>query len=230
MSIIDMLSAKRAALIAAFVLALGAFAWFANHASTSADAAPVTPEAVSAVPAAEAEAFGALRAQSPATGMPTSASRFIDKMYMGKFGASSSLARRVTSPAEGTGAVYLIPARDAVCLYVEDLAGDPGTGSATCQPLSQVKSQGGIYLQLLDHASDSARSPFPPAGTPFTSTIVGVATADANAVAAKSVNGDTHTADVSADGSFTVTGTGLTELAIQSAGVASARGSSLAHG
>jgi hypothetical protein len=228
---INMLSAKRVVLLAAAVVGLGAFAWFADHALTSADAASAAPEAVSAVPTGEVAAFGALRAQSPATDMPASVSRSIDRSLMPKFGASSSLARRVTSP-EGTGAIYLIPARDAVCLYVEDLAGDPGTGAATCQPLAQVKSQGGIHLQFVDPASDSPRSPFPPAGTPFKSTIVGVATDDASSVAATSLNGVTHTANVSSDGAFAVTGTGLTELAIGAGGDGArhAGRSALAHG
>jgi hypothetical protein len=223
------LGAKQIAGCVLLIAALAAFAWGAIRTSPSANAASAAaPTPVSAVPAAEAEVFHALRTQSPA-GVPANVSRWVNRSLMPKFGASSSLGREVASPA-GTGRMYLIPARDAVCLYVEDLAGDPGTGAAGCLPLSQVKSQAGIYLQLVDASEGSARSPFPPAGTPFKSTIVGVATDDSGSIAATSADGARHAANVAGDGAFAVTGTGLTELTIQGPGPSRSGGSSLAHG
>lgn len=227
--IINMLSVKRGVLLALAVVGVAAFAWFGVHGSTSADAAPAALEAVPAVPAGEAAAFEVLRAESLAPGMPESVSRSVDRTLKPKFGANSALARRVASP-EGTGEMYLIPARDAVCLYVEDLAGDPGAGAATCQPLAQVKGQGSIHLQFVQPASDSPRSPFPPAGTAFKSTIVGVATAGMSSVAAKTNDGASRTGDIARDGAFAVAGTGLTELAIRGADGARTGGTSLAHG
>lgn len=216
--------------VSVLVVALAAaFAWSAVHSSSSANAASTAaPVPVSAVPAAEGEAFHALRAQPPA-GLPANVARFVDRSLMPKYGASSSLARATASLA-GMGKMYLIPARDTVCLYVEDLKGDPGTGATGCLPLSQVKSQGGIYLQLVDPSSGSSRTPFPTDGTPFKSTIVGVATDDSGSIDAKSENGARHAANVASDGAFAVTGTGLTELTIKRTGTSRTGGSSLAHG
>jgi hypothetical protein len=198
-----------------FVAAAVVFGFWAAHlASTPATADQVGPTVrADAVSVAEARLFPALTKTT--AGRHASLNRWETSSIARKFGANASLARAVDVPDRGVA--YLIPGRDAkggdvVCLYVSDPAGDAGTGASTCSTLGDVQELGGIHLQFISPSSASRTSPFPPKGTPFESTLVGIATADTTRVAATTENGAERRAAITGDGAFSIVGSGLREL------------------
>jgi hypothetical protein len=114
-----------------------------------------------------------------------------------------TLARRITAPGTAQPHYwYLIPGRGGMCLYFKAGGGCVFDAEALA---------GKLLLQLIKPVGHDPRTPFPPAGTPITSKIVGVLPAGITAITATTATGATLTGSVSTD-MYTIAGPDIRAL------------------
>lgn len=118
----------------------------------------------------DANAFGVLREASSATMPAAVAKNLSENPILAKFGANSALAH-LASSVGSTPQVWVIPANEALCLFVRYSADD---GGSTCQA-NQYAQEG--YLNILRSGSDG------------TTTVIGLAPDTVRSVQATTSHG-----------------------------------------
>jgi hypothetical protein len=144
------------------------------------------------VPAKQAALFPALRGPVAKDVPPFIAKSLAHRPGITrKITAYPTLARRITAP--GTAQPrdwYLIPGSGGMCLYSK-------VGGGCVFDFEALA--GKLLIQLIKPVGHDPRTPFPPAGTPITSRIIGVLPAGVTAITATTATGATVTGSVSTD-------------------------------